>query len=96
MPPLPAERIDEAARRLEADGLLRRDGERQRTTRRWQGAMSRAALRLLSAGDEGNDLRVPVAHALVELYGADFPDADLARFVEVMTSVEAHELPGRR
>ena len=35
---------------LEAEGLLRREGDRLRTTRRWQGAMARAAFRLVGAG----------------------------------------------
>jgi hypothetical protein len=78
--------------RLRADGLLRRDGERLRTTRRWQGAMSRAAFRLWRSGDDGHDLRVPVAHALLEIYGVGVDDGDLARLVELMAEVEAREM----
>jgi hypothetical protein len=77
---------------LERDALVRRDGDRFRTTRRWQGAMMRAAARLFIAGDAGTDLRVPVAVALVDLYGADVPDEKLAELVEVMTPIEAREI----
>ncbi len=88
---------EEALSRLEADGLLRRDerGDR-RTTRRWQSAMARAAVRLLSqAPDGGDDLRVPVAAALVEIYGAAAPDDELARMVMAMVTIEARELDPR-
>jgi hypothetical protein len=90
-----AKETHEATARLERAGLLRREGEGYRTTARWQGAMARAAARLLAEGDEGKDLRVPVAHALVELFGADCPDDDLVRLVEVMTPIEAGELDPR-
>jgi hypothetical protein len=87
--------------RLEADGLLRRDGDVIRTTRRWQAAMARAALHLLEAsradpaGDSGADLRVPVAYAVVELYGARLSDAEVVSFVEALLPVEARELAPR-
>jgi hypothetical protein len=89
----PSPRHRGALARLEQDGLVRRDGARYLTTRRWQGAMARAALRLLDDPDsdpsEGADLRVPVAHALVELYGPDHGSEELTRFVEAMVLVEA-------
>jgi hypothetical protein len=77
---------------LEADGLLRRDGDRLRTTRRWQSAMARAAFRLVGAGIDGDDLRVPVAAALVELYGVDAPEERIADLVEAMLPIEEREL----
>lgn len=82
---------------LVAAGLLWRDGEDYRTTRRWQGAMARAAWRLLSSGEQGEegDLRLPVAHALMELLGDELPDEELARCVEAMVPVEAAELDPR-
>lgn len=82
---------------LEGAGLLWRDGDDLRTTRRWQGAMARAAWRLLGAGDRGDagDLRVPVAHALMELLGRELPDEELARCVEAMLPIEAAELDPR-
>lgn len=78
--------------RLERDGLIRAEAERYRTTRRWQGAMARAAYRLLRAGEESTDLRVPIACALVEIYGADCPDAELASLVDALAPIEAAEL----
>ncbi|MBI2395376.1 MAG: hypothetical protein HYV09_37750 [Deltaproteobacteria bacterium] len=77
---------------LEADGLLHRVDGRLRTTRRWQGAMMRAALRLngLNEGsDEGADLRVPVAAALVEVYGVDTSDDTLVELIAILTPLEA-------
>ena len=44
--------------------------------------MARAAFHLYGAGDEGNDLRVPVAYAVVELYGAELPDEEAAMLVQ--------------
>ncbi len=81
--------------RLAADNLLRREGDAYRTTRRWQAAMARAAVRLYERGG-GYDLRVPIALALVEIYGADTPDEQLATLVEVMLPIETAEvLPPR-
>jgi hypothetical protein len=81
--------------RLEADGVVRRDGDGHRTTRRWQSAMARAAFRLYAAGDDGSDLRLPVAFALVEIYGTVLPDAELAALVEHMLPIETRELDPR-
>ena len=77
---------------LEADGLLRREGDRLRTTRRWQSAMARAAFRLVGAGIDGDDLRVPVASALVEIYGIEEPEEHIAELVEAMLPIEEREL----
>ena len=89
----PAPRVDAASlERMEADGLLRRDGEVLRTTRRWQAAMARAAVRLLHHGDAGDDLRVPIASALIELYGDDVNDDDVTRMVEAVLPIEAREI----
>jgi hypothetical protein len=77
---------------MEADGLLRREGDRFRTTRRWQSAMARAAFRLVGAGVDGDDLRVPVAAALLEIYGVDEAEEYLADLVEAMLPIEAREL----
>lgn len=79
--------------RLASDGLVHHDGIRWTTTRRWQGAMARAASALVD-DPRAFDLRLPVAHALVELYGADAPDDELAGLVEAMAAVEAGLLEG--
>jgi hypothetical protein len=84
--------LDSSRRRLEADGLATRQGLELRTTRKWQGAMARAALRLYEAGDPGHDLRVPIAAALLEIYGSALEDEDLAQLVEAMLPVEARAL----
>ncbi|HVI96947.1 MAG TPA: hypothetical protein VM753_23190 [Anaeromyxobacter sp.] len=80
--------------RLVAEELVVRVGERVRTTRRWQAAMARAALRLLRDGAPANDLRLPIAVALAELH-PELPDEALAELVHAMLPVEAAELaPG--
>ncbi len=81
--------------RLAADGLLRREGDRYRTTRKWQAAMARAALRLYGVNDRRSDLRVPITVALMDIYGATLPDAELADAVEAMLRIEAAELDPR-
>ena len=75
---MPLEEIEAARRRLVDDGLLEQQGETYSTTRRWQSAMARAALRLYDSGDPGDDLRVPIATALVEIYESEVPDDVLA------------------
>lgn len=58
--------------------------------------MARAAYRL--QGQRGTDagaeidLRVPIAHALVDVYGADHAGDQLARFVEALVFIEAGAL----
>jgi hypothetical protein len=81
---------EQALRRLEADGLLARagDGDVLATTRKWQGAMARAALRLYGAGDPGHDFRVPIASALLEIYESQVADEELAAMVEAMLPIE--------
>ncbi len=82
---------DGALRRLEEDDLVRKDESRYRTTRRWQSAMARAALRLMREGASDHDLRLPVASALVELH-PELSDHDLATLVEAMMPIEVAEL----
>jgi len=78
--------------RLKADELLAvRDG-RVRTTRRWQSAMARAASRLFAAGDAGEDLRVPVASALLELYGDSVGEEEIVGMLAVILPIEQDEL----
>ncbi len=91
--------MDDALRRLLRDGLLAAGPDRHRTTPKWQGAMARAALRLYEAQDPGTDLRVPIALALVQLYGPQTPEADLVELVEAILPFELRALglsPGDR
>ena len=81
----------DALARLEADGLVRRDADGPRTTRRWQAAMARAAVRLYRDGAPWQDLRLPIASALVELY-AGAPDEEILAYVEALLPLEAREL----
>jgi hypothetical protein len=92
----PKNNLESALRRLQVDGLVVRDGDVLRTTRKWQSAMARAALRLYEAGDPGHDLRVPIASALLEIYELSVGDEELAALVEAMLPVEAHALGGGR
>jgi hypothetical protein len=77
--------------RIEQDGLVAPIDGVLRTTRKWQSAMARAALRLYEGGDPGEDVRVPIASALLELYDdRDDPvdDEELAALVEAMLPLE--------
>jgi hypothetical protein len=79
------------AEQLLEDGLIRREGDRTRTTPRWQAAMARAAVALQRAQASWQDLRLPIAAALLERYpGAT--DEELAALVEAMLPVEEAEL----
>jgi hypothetical protein len=78
--------------KLVSDGLVVRDGEVFRTTRKWQGAMARAALHLYESGDPGQDLRVPIAHAMVELYPDEMEHEALADLIEAMLPIEVGAL----
>jgi hypothetical protein len=80
--------------RFEADGLLRRDAGRLRTTKRWQGAMARAALRL--AGSATDDLRAPIASALIEIYGESLDDDSVVEAIRAISPIEAGELEAPR
>ncbi len=90
-----SDEVRQALARLEADGLIQRQAGCYRTTRRWQGAMARAALRLLEAGDREGDVRLTIVHALVEVYGNGCSDDELVRMVEAILPIEARELDPR-
>jgi hypothetical protein len=79
-----------ALERLVADGLVRREEDRPRTTPRWQAAVARAAARLQREGAPWHDLRLPIAAALLELY-PDVADDELVPLVEAMLPVEECE-----
>jgi hypothetical protein len=74
--------LEPALRRLAESGWVERDGEAVRPTRRWRAAMMRAAARLVGT-DAPEDLRVPVAVAMIEA----FPDEDVTPLVIAMTWV---------
>jgi len=76
---------------LLADGFLRRQGDRTRTTARWQGAMARAALALQRAEAPWTDLRLPIAAALLERH-PEVSDGELAGLVEAILPIEEAEL----
>lgn len=79
--------------RLEADGLVRSGPGGARTTSRWQAAMARAALRLYRSDAPWQDLRLPIAAALLDTCG-NLSDDELATLVEAMLPIEQRELRG--
>ncbi len=81
-----------ALARLEADGLIASGGEIWKTSRKWQQAMARAAAKLYEAGDPGEDLRVPIALAMVNVYSDRVDDETVAELVEAMLPIEAASL----
>jgi hypothetical protein len=54
--------------------------------------MVRAASRLYASGDGGEDLRVPIASALVDIYGDALSVEELAVRTEALLPVETAEL----
>jgi hypothetical protein len=88
-------RTRSALARFEADGFISQSApgvERWKTSRRWQQAMARAAAKLYALRDEGDDLRVPIALAIVEIYAGQLDDETLAELVETMLPIEAASL----
>ncbi len=80
--------VSVALARLETDGFIERRGDHLRTSRRWQRAMAKAAVELYEAGDPGDDLRVPIVVALLQMYQASVEDEVLADFVEAILPIE--------
>ena len=54
--------------------------------------MARAATALYETGDPGDDLRVPIALALLDTYQSSLDDEILAELVEAMLPIEATSL----
>ena len=83
---------DEALARLALDGWIVEKSEASwKTSRRWQQAMARMAARLYKE-DPGDDLRVPIAHVMVEIYDGQVDDETLIELVEAMLPIEAAAL----
>lgn len=78
--------------RLERDGVLERVEGELRTTRRWKGAMMRAAARLASGPLVEEDLRVPIALALDERYGDSVELDEFIACIHALAAVELREL----
>jgi len=77
--------------RLVHDGLVRVDDGEPHTTRRWQAAMARAALILRDAKAPEDDLRLPIAVALVNLYGDTVDEHEVIDLVGAMLPIELAE-----
>ena len=74
-----------ALERLIADGFVRPFKDHFVPTPRWHAAVARAAVALMLQGEELDDLRVPVAWALSEVYGTSSSDDEVVEMVAVMT-----------
>ena len=92
---MPEGRTERALADLLSRGLLRQEGTVWRTTPRMQAAIARAAARLVRAGDEGDDLRVPLASALLEQVGLDASADAITDMVRVLLPIQAAELEPR-
>ena len=82
----------EALACLAADGLVFQHEDRWKTGRRWQQAMARAAAKLYGLGDPCDDLRVPIAVAVLEIYEERVDDETIAALVETMLPIESESL----
>ena len=56
-------------------------------TRRWQGATARTALRLVQNTPRGDQLRVPMAMALLELHG-EVADDEIIAMMDALVPLE--------
>ncbi|MCA9677343.1 MAG: hypothetical protein H6708_21375 [Kofleriaceae bacterium] len=81
-----------AIARLETAGLIRPVSDGFRTTRRWQGLVARVAAGMVRDAETWVDPRVPVAQALVEVYGVDPSDDELVELIEVMVPIHLADL----
>lgn len=90
--PEPALMDPEVVAALEAEGLVERDGTGLRASRRFRGALARAAARLEREGAPWRGLRLPIAVALMELR-AELSNLELARRVEALLALEEAALP---
>ena len=77
--------MSEVHERLIADDFVIARGE---GTPRWHAALARAATQLLSRGEDLEDLRVPVAWALLQ-HNRSASDEELVELVAVMTPLTA-------
>jgi len=90
---------ERALRQLAKDKLLTVTGDGPRTTARWQAAVLRAISELMqysdTAREENQDLRIPFAKALHEIYAEQKSDAELTEMVLLMLEVETASLIGK-
>ena len=84
---LNAQQIDYAEFRQQTLDMVAYARKHQPQKRPRQPAMARAALRLYQGGAPWQDLRLPIAAALLELYGA-LPDTAIAGLIEAMLPIE--------
>jgi hypothetical protein len=77
--------------RLVQDGLVRVEDGEPHTTRRWQAAMARAALILRDAKAPEDDLRLPIAVALANVYGDAADEQMLIDYVGELLPIELAE-----
>ena len=79
-------------RQLTKDKLIAITSDGPRTTARWQAAVLRAIGELMqysdTAREENQDLRIPFAKALHDLYAGQKSDAELTEMVLLMLEVE--------
>jgi len=86
-----------ALRQLTEDKLIAITGDGLRTTARWQAAVMRAISELMQYSDseENQDLRIPFAKALHDLYAGQKSDAELTEMVLLMLEVETAPFLGK-
>jgi hypothetical protein len=82
---------EQALQRLHHAGLVERHGSAWRTTPTWERALMRAETRLLEYAEANDDPRLPIGYALVDVFGAQVPEAELAAMVEAVLPLELRE-----
>ncbi|RJG11031.1 hypothetical protein D3879_15275 [Pseudomonas cavernicola] len=91
---------EQALRQLTKDKLLAITSDGPRTTARWQAAVLRAIRELMqyneTTREENQDLRIPFAKALHDIYAEQKSDAELTEMVLLMLEVETALFLGER
>ena len=89
---LPDRALKAAYDQLEHDDLIHFGSHGPETSKRWQGAMMRATADLIKNGDVEQDIRVPIVHALLSIYGTPKSNEELSDLVLALMEVESQWL----
>lgn len=82
---------EQALQRLSHAGIVQRAGAGWHTTELWERAIMRAEQKVVEYAEGAGDPRLPITYALVDLLGADVPEAQLQAMVDAMVPLEMRE-----
>lgn len=82
---------EQALQRLAHAGIVEQAGAEWHTTEKWDRAMMKAETKLVEYAEGVEDPRLPITYALVDLLGADVPEAQLESMVDAILPLEMRE-----